>query len=93
VSRAAIALAVVLAAAVACAAADKSDKKAVKGTVEEAARTGGHAARDGALTFGRSVKAFFHGGPTAAKKTWKANAAKTKRDAKQGAAATKAAAK
>ena len=90
--RVTVALVVVLAAAVACTAAEKSGKKVVKGTVKEAARTGGHAARDGALTFGRSVKAFFQGGPNAAKKTWKANAARTKRDAKEGAAATKAAA-
>ena len=67
-------------------------KNTVKGTVKEAARTGGRTARDGAVTFGRSTEAFFTEGPSAARKTWKANAAKTKRTAKQGAAATKAAA-
>ncbi len=65
----------------------------VKGTAKEGARTGGHAARDGALTFGRSVKAFFKGGPHAAKETWKDNAARTKADARAGAHATKRAAK
>ena len=70
----------------------RSVKKTVKGTVKEAARTGGRTARDGAVTFGRSTEAFFTEGPSAARKTWKANAAKTKRTAKQGAAATKAAA-
>jgi hypothetical protein len=101
VTRAALALAVLIAGGPAFAAdppdapkpaARKRARTSVKGTVKEAARTGGHAARDGALTFGRSAGAFFTEGPSGAKRTWKANAAKTKRNAKQGAAATKAAA-
>ena len=43
--------------------------------------------------FGRSTKAFFKGGTAAARKTWRENAAQTKRTAKRGAAATKDAAR
>src|SRR5262249_38113541 len=35
------------------------------GVVEESARTGGHAIRDGFFTFGRTVRDFFTGGPRA----------------------------
>ena len=72
--------------------AKRNTKARVKGTVKEGARTGGHAARDGAVTFGRSAKAFFTGGPSAAKKAWKENAARTKANAKAGSRATKDAA-
>lgn len=61
-------------------------------TTKEAAITGGRAARDGALTFGRATKAFFTRGPSAAKQAWQENAARTKANAKAGGAATKAAA-
>lgn len=64
----------------------------VKGTVKESGRTAGHAVRDGVLTFGRSTRAFFTGGPQAAKRTWKANAARTKANAHTGKARVKAAA-
>jgi hypothetical protein len=85
--------ALVLAATAAGAEEPKHRKKAHVGdTVKEAAKTGGHAARDGALTFGRSTRDFFKGGPDAAKKTWRKNAATTKSNAKAGAARTRAAA-
>jgi hypothetical protein len=58
----------------------------VGGTVEESARTGGHAIRDGVLTFGRTVRDFFRGGPDAARETWHENAERTKENARQGAA-------
>ena len=64
----------------------------VKDTVKESGRTAGHAVRDGVLTFGRSTRAFFTGGPQAAKRTWKANAARTKANAHTGKARIKAAA-
>jgi hypothetical protein len=67
-------------------------KPSVKSTVKEGARTGGHAARDGLQTFGRSIGAFFRGGPKAAKEIWKANAARTRANAKAGAGATRHAA-
>jgi len=71
----------------------KHPKKAHVGdTVKEAAKTGGHATRDGVLTFGRSTRDFFKGGPDAAKKTWRKNAATTKSNARSGAARTRAAA-
>jgi hypothetical protein len=71
----------------------KHRKKAHVGkTVKEAAKTGGYAARDGALTFGRSTRDFFTGGPQAAKKTWRENAARTKTNAKAGGRRTRAAA-
>lgn len=63
-----------------------------KSTVGEAVRTGGHAARDGALTLGRSTKAFFTGGASAARSTWKENAEKTKENAKDGGRKTREAA-
>ena len=65
----------------------------VKRTVKESAKTGGHAARDGALTFGRATRAFFTQGPDAAKRTWKANATKTKANAKAGGRAVRSAAR
>ena len=63
-----------------------------KRTVGEAVRTGGHAARDGALTFGRATRAFFKGGTDAARSTWNENATKTKDEAKAGARRTREAA-
>jgi len=58
----------------------------VGGTVEESARTGGHAVRDGVLTFGRTVRDFFIGGSHAARETWHENAERTKENARDGAA-------
>jgi len=72
---------------------ETSSKTRVKRTVKEAAKTGGHAARDGALTFGRTTRDFFKGGGAAAKRTWKANAARTKDTARAGGRATRRAAK
>ncbi|HEY3186681.1 MAG TPA: hypothetical protein VGJ70_04355, partial [Solirubrobacteraceae bacterium] len=69
-----------------------SGPKRAKRTVGEALRTGGHAARDGALTFGRTTRDFFKGGPDAARSTWNGNAAKTKENAKVGGRKTRAAA-
>src|SRR5262245_65906336 len=51
------------------------------GVVKESGKTAGHAARDGAQTAGRTVRDFFEHGPHTAKRTWKANAARTKADA------------
>ena len=84
----------VLAAAVVTQAAEPKHRERahVGKTVKEAAKTGGHAARDGALTFGRSTRDFFKGGPEAAKKTWRENAARTKANAKAGGRRTRAAA-
>ena len=56
-----------------------------RGTVESA-RTGGHAVRDGVLTFGRTVRDFFTGGSHAARETWHENAERTKENARDGAA-------
>jgi len=56
----------------------------VGGVVEESAKTGGHAIRDGFVTFGRTVRAFFTGGGRAAKETWHENAARTRADAREG---------
>jgi len=64
----------------------------VGGTIEESAKTGGHAVRDGALTFGRTTRDFFTGGTAKAKKTWRANAGHTKEDARAGGRATRKAA-
>jgi hypothetical protein len=49
--------------------------------------------RDGALTLGRTTRAFFESGTTAAKETWDANADRTRRDAKAGGRATRRAAR
>ena len=57
----------------------------VSGVVEESAKTGGHAIRDGFLTFGRTVRAFFTGGGRAARETWHDNAARTRENARVGA--------
>jgi hypothetical protein len=57
----------------------------VGGVVEESAKTGGHAIRDGFLTFGRTVRAFFTGGGRAAQETWHENAARTRANAREGA--------
>jgi hypothetical protein len=51
------------------------------GVVSESGKTAGHAVRDGVQTVGRTVGAFFRHGPRTAKRTWKANAARTKADA------------
>ena len=52
------------------------------GVVKESGRTAGHAVRDGAQTVGRTVRDFFKHGPYTAKRTWKANAARTRADAR-----------
>lgn len=67
--------------------AEEDTGRRVGGVAEESARTGGHAVRDGFLTFGRTVKSFFTGGPNAARETWRENAAETKEHAHEGAAA------
>ncbi len=51
------------------------------GVVRESGRAAGHATRDGVLTVGRTIGAFFAHGPRTAKRTWKANAARTHADA------------
>jgi len=51
------------------------------GVVRESGRTAGHAVRDSVQTVGRTIGAFFVHGPRTAKRTWKANAARTKADA------------
>ena len=51
------------------------------GVVKESGRTAGHAVRDGVQTFGRTVRDFFKGGPHQAKRTWQANAERTREDA------------
>lgn len=56
----------------------------VGGTVEESAKTGAHAVRDGALTAGRTVRDFFKGGADAAGETWRENADRTKENARAG---------
>ena len=53
--------------------------------VKESAKTGGHAIRDGFLTFGRTIRAFFTGGGRAAQETWHANAVRTRANAREGA--------
>jgi hypothetical protein len=58
-------------------------------TVKRALVTGGHAARDGALTFGRTTRDLFTRGPAAAKRTWKSNAARTGANARANARATR----
>ena len=52
------------------------------GVVKESGRAAGHAARDGMVTVGRTIGDFFAHGPRTAKRTWKANAARTKADAR-----------
>lgn len=85
-------LASLLIALVATLAAAAGPARKTKDVTKESARTAGHAARDGALTAGRTVRDFFKGGPHAAKRTWHANAARTKADARAGRAAVKRAA-
>jgi hypothetical protein len=63
------------------------------GTVEEGAKTGGRAVRDGARTFARTTKAFFTRGPKAARETWNANAKDTAENARAGGRATRDAAR
>jgi hypothetical protein len=62
-------------------------------TIVEGARTGGVAVRDGAWTFGRSVRALFKHGPNAAQRTWDENAARTSDEVRQAARRTSDAAK
>ncbi len=54
------------------------------GVVKESGRTAGHAVRDGAQTAGRTVRDFFKHGPHTAKRTWQANGARTRADARAG---------
>jgi hypothetical protein len=56
------------------------------GVVKESGRTAVDAVRDGALTFGRTVRDFFVHGPRTAGETWRGNAAETKSDARSNAA-------
>ncbi len=57
------------------------------GVVKESGRTAGHAVRDGAQTVGRTIRDFFKGGPHSAKETWKANAQRTRAEARHDKAA------
>jgi hypothetical protein len=68
--------------------ADDAGRKAA-GVAEASARTGGNAVRDGFLTFGRTVKSFFTGGPNAARETWRENAAETRENARENANAVR----
>jgi len=52
------------------------------GVMKESGRTAGHAVRNGVLTVGRTVRDFFTHGPRTAKRTWTANAARTRMDAR-----------
>ncbi len=52
------------------------------GVVTESARTAGHAARNGSLTVGRTVRDFFVHGPRTAGRTWRRNARYTYAQAK-----------
>jgi hypothetical protein len=81
-------LAALMVAAVPAIAEDDAGRRA-GGVAAESARTGGHAVRDGFLTFGRTVKSFFTGGPNAARETWRENAAETRENARVGAAAVR----
>lgn len=58
----------------------------VPGVVAESARTGVEAVRDGVLTFARTTRAFFLGGPRAAEETWYENAEATREQAEWNAA-------
>jgi hypothetical protein len=53
------------------------------GVVKESGRTAGNAVRDGVLTFGRTTRDFFTHGPRTAKRTWNANSATTKANARR----------
>ena len=59
------------------------------GVVKESGRTAGHAVRDGAQTVGRTAHDFFAHGPHTAKRTWKANAQRTRANARAGKAGIK----
>jgi hypothetical protein len=87
-----VALVAVLALAPLVATAGETGAK-VGGVVEESAKTGGHAIRDGFLTFGRTVRAFFTGGGRAAQETWHENAARTRENAREGGSRIEGAAK
>ena len=56
------------------------------GVVKESGRIAGYAVRDGVQTVGWTIRDFFVHGPRTAKRTWKANAARTKADARTGKA-------
>jgi hypothetical protein len=89
-------LAVALASVPAIAPADDASTppgSRAKRTLGESVRTGGHAARNGILTFGRSTRALFTGGTAAARRTWKENAARTGAEAKADGRRTRAAAR
>jgi len=60
------------------------------GVVTESARTAGHAARNGSLTVGRTVRDFFTHGPRTAGRTWKRNAGYTHAQAKADGTRVKA---
>jgi hypothetical protein len=83
-NRTAILVLMALCAAPVVAAAGDTGRK-VGGVVEESAKTGGRAVRDGALTFGRTTRDYFTKGPNAAQRTWQANEERTKANARTGA--------
>ena len=58
----------------------------VPGVVINSARTVADSVRDGVLTFGRTTRAFFLGGPAAAEDTWYENAEATRDRAQRNAA-------
>ena len=57
----------------------------VPGVIAESARTAAHSVRDGVLTFARTTRAFFRGGPSAAEETWDRNADVTRERARRNA--------
>src|SRR5262245_65735535 len=65
----------------------------VGGVVEESAKTGGHAIRDGLLPYGRTVQTFFTGGGRAAQEGRHANAVRTTATARARARSLPATAK
>ena len=52
------------------------------GVVKESGKLAGHAVRDGVQTVSWTIRDFFVHGPRTAKRTWKADAARTKADAR-----------
>jgi hypothetical protein len=60
------------------------------GVGKESGRTGGNAVRDSVLTFGRTTRDFFTHGPRTAKRTWNANSATTKANARRNRERVKA---
>ena len=79
----------VLALAAVPALADEDTGRKVGGVVKDRRRREDTRYRDGFLTFGRSVRSFFTGGPGAARETWRENAAETRENAREGAAAVR----